>query len=307
VLAFSKHTGAVTTLACSADGRYAATAGADKSVRVWRMGTGAEEAALVGHAAAVSCVAFRPDGRELISCSTDGTVRVWALAADGSRWEEEQRLDMSPATPTALAWSPRATLVAIGCSDKSVALIQADSWRQMARLLGHRGPVNTMAFSDDEGLLASGGADTTVHVWSVKAARAFKVLDGHTDSVTGVAWRRGGGGRAVLATSSMDRTVRVWAVDSGLQLAEESMRDGATGVCWSPDGAWLAASCADCATRLWRWSRVGLPQRVRWERAHLGGVTALACHRDGLRVAVRLHCERVVDAYAATNATVTRS
>ena len=54
-----------------------ASAGDDRTVRVWDVTTGEWIRTLVGHTSPVRTVAFSPDGRRLVSGELDGTVRVW--------------------------------------------------------------------------------------------------------------------------------------------------------------------------------------------------------------------------------------
>ncbi len=74
------HTG-ILGIACSPDGRQAATAGRDGTVAVWDI----EDRSLVhrmeGHSAPVRCVAFARHGDFLLSGSDDGTVRLWDTAS----------------------------------------------------------------------------------------------------------------------------------------------------------------------------------------------------------------------------------
>jgi WD40 repeat protein len=71
------HTGSVFGVAFSRDGRRLASAGRDKTVKVWEAVTGQELLCLKGHADMVLGVAFSPDGKRLASAGRDGTVQVW--------------------------------------------------------------------------------------------------------------------------------------------------------------------------------------------------------------------------------------
>jgi WD40 repeat protein len=68
-----------TAAAFSPDGKWLATTGADRIVRVWNAETGTLKKEFKGHRNAVTAVSFFPDGRGLVSSSLDHTIRVWKL------------------------------------------------------------------------------------------------------------------------------------------------------------------------------------------------------------------------------------
>lgn len=63
----------------SPDGKWLATGGADRTVRVWDAASGKPVATFQGHRSTVTAVKFSPNSLTLISASLDQTVRVWSV------------------------------------------------------------------------------------------------------------------------------------------------------------------------------------------------------------------------------------
>jgi WD40 repeat protein len=77
LLTLKGHTGDVTSVAFSPDGKRLVSGSHDKTLKVWDAATGQEALTLKGHTGDVTSVAFSPDGKRLASASKDQTVRIW--------------------------------------------------------------------------------------------------------------------------------------------------------------------------------------------------------------------------------------
>ncbi|AWI10462.1 hypothetical protein CKA38_02545 [Ereboglobus luteus] len=90
----------------------------------------------------------------------------------------------------------------------------------------------SVCISPDGQLLASGGMDKTIKLWSLPDGALLNTLTGHTGGVTSVCTSPDG---KLLASGSSDQTIRLWSLPDGKQLscladmaANPANREGAT-------------------------------------------------------------------------------
>ncbi|MER7466146.1 helix-turn-helix domain-containing protein [Streptomyces sp. NPDC097981] len=159
------------------------------------------------------------------------------------------------------------------------ALLSTQSQPFLARLGGHSGPVNAVAFAPGNRLLATAGSDGKVLLRRVADHRTTVTLT-MPGRVRAVAF--GPDGR-ILAATSTDGPVRLWDTDGhGVAVLPAQTAD-ARAVAFAPDGHTLAVAGADGTVRLW--DPAGGGAAVAVLAGHTGRVDALAYAPDGRTLA----------------------
>jgi WD40 repeat protein len=143
---------------------------------------------------------------------------------------------------------------------------------RLNKVLETSGPVQCVALSPDESLVACGVIKGGVTLFRVATGERIAEISTHQDSVNSVGFSPDG---HLLATASRDRTVALWEVDGNsitelLHIASPSGRPVLT-VRFSPDGRLLAMLVQDeHAVRLWNLDRLRARFRILgldWNKA----------------------------------------
>ncbi|MFF7644297.1 AAA family ATPase [Streptomyces canus] len=291
------HTGAVYLTSFSPDGKLLATAGYDRTVRLWDVSDRRHPKALgkplAGGTSWVSSAVFSPDGRTLASAGDDGNIRRWDLADPRRPKPLGAPLTGHRGTIYLIAFSPDGRTLASAGEDRTVRLWNTrDAQRPPTVLTGAGAAVRSVAWSPDGRTLAAGGDDDSVRLWNttdVRRPRAYdRVLKGHTGLVHSVAFSPDG---TELASGSADDSVRLWDVrDPADPRQVGSPLTGHTGPIWSvafsPDGRMLAAASADSTASLWNVSDPAYPSQVGEPLAGSSGeMYALGFSPDGRTLA----------------------
>ncbi|KAJ7108201.1 hypothetical protein C8R44DRAFT_884965 [Mycena epipterygia] len=124
-----------------------------------------------------------------------------------------------------------------------------EDWPSIQKILrGHSGPVNSITFSPDGALIASGSRDKTMCVWDAQTGELLvEPIQGHTLPITAVHFSPDG---TRIASGSKDQTVRVWDTRTGTLVAGPF--EGRTDcVHFSPDGSRIATVDEDNVVCIW--------------------------------------------------------
>ncbi len=289
--------------ALSADGRLAAVCH-DQSAKVWDTRTGAvvaehyvpqpmrvafsgdlmascgEELALgtTGQSTIEvpgnpSNMAFSPDGTVIATGCWDGTIQFWSVA--------DRRLIRAAtakhhSTIWQLAWSPDGTMLA-SC-DGNVRLWDPRTGDPLQEPMA--GPINTIAFSPDGDLLATGCGDHTVKLWRTIRPTLPNVIElpAHDEDIAAIAFSRDS---SMFMSASEDGVVRWWDVGRNHVIDTNSIEPFEEAA-FSPNACLLATN--DMDHNLWLWAAdTGDARREPFDVEIVG---SLAFSADGNDLAV---------------------
>jgi WD40 repeat protein len=224
------HQGWVHALAYSPDGRWLATASADKAARIWDAETGQEVARLT-HDEAVLDVAFSPaplddaSSRWLATASADHTVRLWSVSTGRQVGQLilEGRVEEVLFSPDGRHLATKSENIVQVWEVAKMLNTVLTSEEELVRL-SHPESVRAMAFSPDGQWLATatGNPPGTGSVYLWKTTTGEKVAGGTNEYwVTSVAFSQDG---RWLVTGGGDRLARIWLLQPEHLIAEACAR-----------------------------------------------------------------------------------
>ncbi|MET7829298.1 AAA family ATPase [Streptomyces sp. NPDC005386] len=254
-LATLPHPAPVTSVKFSPDGKRVFTGANDGIARLWPV----TSPQLEGMTYTVSAARFSPDGKTLALGSSD------LQLLDVGNPQGPRRLGPSLTNPDGfsgtVAFAPNGRLLAQGHGRSGrVQLWRRDGSAPLTRLgppfKAHPLQVETLAFSPDSTVLATGARDGAVHLWDVrKPGHPQRMATAGTfgGMVTDVGFSRNG---RLLVAASADKTVRLWDVSdprTPRSLGEPltPARHYVYAAVFNPDSTRLAVGLADSTVRLY--------------------------------------------------------
>ncbi|PIL36332.1 transporter [Ganoderma sinense ZZ0214-1] len=243
-IVFQDHTGGVTCIAFSPDGRYLGSGSEDTTVILRDGTTGVVIQKLTDHNDAVWSLAFSPDSTRMCTGANDGMALVWDL----ENTSVVAVLDGHAGVVQTIAYSPDGQKIVTSSVDFSVRIWDAISGTLLHKIDDHQAVVMSAVFSPDGKWVASCGADYKAKIWNADMGTLLHSLDVHTGVVWSVAFspdnRR-------LVTGSDDMTSRIWRVETGEELVILHEHQGPVWcVAFSPDGKYVMSASNDATIKV---------------------------------------------------------
>ena len=200
----------VTSLDYSPDGKLLAISGFHE-VLLHATGSGTNKpiARLIGMSPRIQTVRFSPDGKLLAAvggkAGLSGEVQIWNVESK----ELQISLPVGNDTIYGASWSPDGKLLAFGCADSSVRVINAASGEQVLFQGSHSDWVFDTVFSKDGSHLVSVARDQTAKLIEVKSQR-------FVDNITSITPKALKGGiQSVVRHPNRDSILPVPALETG--------------------------------------------------------------------------------------------
>ncbi|MBN2533117.1 MAG: PD40 domain-containing protein [Spirochaetales bacterium] len=266
------HSGSITAIAFSPDGKKLVSGGSDGTINIWEVSSGRLITYCKEQPAAIKAIALSPENNFFVSGSDDGAVAVWDLESGQliAGYKEHRR------SITALVFSSYKKIFATASDDCTIKIWEYGNKESIATCKGHAKAINSIAFSPDGRLIVSGSDDTTMKIWEMQTGNLITTLQAHTQAVSTVAYSPQG---RFIASGGWDGAVRLWDAQTGKCVAECLRHTGIiTIVRFSPDGLYVISGSWDAGIKVWEVPGGKMKAEMF---GHTGIITSLSVSPDG--------------------------
>lgn len=251
LLALKGHKDWVNRVVYSFDGKHLASAGRDKTVKIWDAASGKETLTIKDYPTNVRSALFTPDNKRLLTTTGQwhkkeqkwiGEVRV----CDASNGKIVQTLMGHSETIECADLSRAGKHLATGSDDRTAIIWDLATGKEVHTLTGHRGPVLGVSFNGDGTRLATAG-DIIKEPKKIddKKKEDKKKKDKKDD-------KKDDGKKEVVEPAGPGAEIKIWDTATGKEIRTlTGPTRSITSVAFSPDGKRIAAGSLDGTIRVW--------------------------------------------------------
>ncbi|KAN0061819.1 U3 snoRNP protein [Thecaphora frezii] len=201
-----------------------------------------------GHFYDMNTVGFASDGQVAATGGDDGKIKLWNTASGfcTATFSEHS------ASVSCIEFAKQGTVLFSASLDGTVRAYDLVRYRNF-RTLTSPTPVQFISLAVDPSgeVVCAGSSDSfEIYMWSVQTGKLLDILSGHQGPVAGICFSPSGSG--VLASTSWDKTIRLWEVFRTSQSVETFQLNGdGLAVAFSPDGSEVCAASLDGQLTFW--------------------------------------------------------
>ncbi|MGB0383595.1 MAG: CHAT domain-containing protein [Ardenticatenaceae bacterium] len=264
------HWAAIRSVAFSPDGNMLVSATEAGNLHFWDLSRpDLDVQSVSGHPKGITVAAFASDGT-LASGGADGRIRLWDLTGSEPTSEASEVLadDLGPIK--SLAFSPPSTppLLAAAGDASTIQIWDLNPKKLHFVLPNHEATVNSVAFSSDGKMLASGDAKGKIYLWDLASPPAASVTPQSAQNATN------GMPNGTLQPASQ-------VITPTHELPQQA--SDVLSLAFSPDGRWLATASEESIILIYDLSDLNAdPIELN---GHTRGVASLEFNSDGTKLA----------------------
>jgi WD40 repeat protein len=166
-----RHRDSVLSVEFSPDGKFLASGGADKTVRIINVADGKQSKVFEGHTHHVLGVSWRSDGRVVASAGADNVVKTWDMVTGERRksiegWDKEV---------TSVQFAGPADQLITSSGDSKVRLVR-DTGAEIRLLPGTADFMQGAATSRHGDIVVAGGQDGILRLWDGASGKELAVF-----------------------------------------------------------------------------------------------------------------------------------
>jgi len=198
----------------------------------------------------VLCLAISADGKKLAAGGCDRAVRIWNLSDGPAKAALEQTIENHADWVLGVQFSQDGKYLISAARDKTAKVWDLTAKESVMTFPDHQNIVYSVTVSQDGSTGISVGADKQLRTWKIGGdGKQLKAAGGHGDEVFKVVHSPTA---PILATSSADKTVRLWDLQKlSVTKTLAGMSDFVYAVTFSPDGSMVAAGAYNGEVRIW--------------------------------------------------------
>lgn len=168
-----------------------------------------------GHFDRMNALCYSPDGSRVVTASDDGKIKVWDINSGFCLMTFTEHTS----SVTAVAFAKKGQVMFSSSMDGTVRAWDLIRFRNFRTFTApERVQFNSLAVDPSGEVVVAGSQDEfDIYVWSVQTGALLDTLGGHEGPISCLAF---GTENSVLASSSWDKTIRIWNIFSRSQQVE---------------------------------------------------------------------------------------
>uniref|UniRef100_A0A3P9M7G7 PWP2 small subunit processome component n=1 Tax=Oryzias latipes TaxID=8090 RepID=A0A3P9M7G7_ORYLA len=200
-----------------------------------------------GHFNNMAALAYSPDGQYIVTGGDDSKVKAWNTSSGLCFVTFTEHTS----SVTSVAFTASGFVIVSASLDGTVRAFDLHRYRNFRTFTSPRPAQFSSLAVDVSGELVSAGAQDSfeIFLWSMQTGRLLEVLGGHEGPVSGLCFSPV---QSILASSSWDRTVRLWDMMDSWQVKETlALTSDGLAVTYRPDGQELAVATLNGEIMFW--------------------------------------------------------